>query len=135
MRTLVALASVALVVSACGSTEPKVLHGEGTGDVLVGGDSNGGADVLIVGETGMVGDCLGVLAAFGPVLVVWPAGTTIVDGDRPSVDVPDIGRVEVGQQVAIAAGYERAPYPPVVPAIPAGCPADQVAVANSDQSR
>jgi hypothetical protein len=124
---------LALVLAGCGS-DPQVLDLGGRTRVLVGGSTHGGTDVLVVGRVQQVGDCLGVLTEAGPVVVVWPAGTELVESAPTSVDVPDLGRLDPGQQVVLGGGWEHPPYPETVPDIPDGCPGDHVVLANTDQS-
>ena len=133
VKVLGPLAVLALLVAACGAG-PQVLDRAGTGHVLVGGDTNGGSDVLISGDVLMVGDCLGIRSELEEYVVVWPAGTELVEGDGLAIDVPGIGRVEPGLRVSFDGGIEKSPFQEAIPDLPDGCDRDIVALANSDQS-
>ena len=133
VKVLGPLAVLGLLVAACGA-DPQVLDRAGTGHVLVGGDMNGGSDMLISGEVLMVGDCLGIRSELEEYVVVWPAGTELVEADDLAIDVPGIGRVEPGQRVSFGGGIEKAPFLEAIPDVPDGCDQDMVALANTDQS-
>lgn len=92
-------------------------------------------DALVVGELAVVGGCIGLVDGPSEYVVVWPTGTTLAGDEDIALDVPDVGRVEPGERVQLGGGYVSAPFTDNVPSIPEGCPGDEVAVANSDQSR
>ena len=133
VKVLGPLAVLPLLLAGCGSG-PQVLDTDGTGQVLVGGDTHGGSDVAISGEVEMIGDCLGISGEMGEYVVVWPAGTKLVGSEDLAIEVPGIGRVETGQRVSFSGGIEKPPFQEAIPDVPDGCAQDMVALANSDQT-
>ena len=103
--------------------------------VLVGQRSSSGMDALGGGILEVVGGCLG---ASGYV-IVWPHGTDVVDEDPLTVDVPDVGRVALGEEFQVGGGFvlERSsttrspgPYRAGGVVVPAECAAYDVFVAS-----
>lgn len=128
-RALAALAVtvVGATLSGCGGGDASVLHSNGS-VVLVGADVDGpGVGVGFGGSVAMVGDCLGVEGDGAVATVIWPHGTKIVSPDPLTIDVPGLGRVSVGDQVAGGGGdvsVDR--LPKGIDAIPSSCPTEQV---------
>jgi hypothetical protein len=58
-------------------------------------------DALGAGRLSVVGGCLGL----GDVVVVWPHGTDVVDEDPLVVEVPEVGRVGLGDRVEVGGGF------------------------------
>ena len=85
------------VLAGCGG---EVVSAAGT-TVLVGERSTSGMDALGGGTLEVVGGCLG---ADGYV-IVWPYGTAVVDEDPLTVDVPDLGRVVIGEEFRVGGGF------------------------------
>ena len=86
-----------LVLAGCGG---EVVTAAGT-TVLVGERSTSGMDALGGGTLEVVGGCLG---ADGYV-IVWPHGTEVVDEEPLTVDVPDVGRVSLGEELQVGGGF------------------------------
>lgn len=96
MRTSVA--ACLILLAGCGSgTDPR--HADPR--VLVGEEMEFSMAALGGGEVQLVGGCLG---AAGNV-VVWPHGTRVMDREPLTIDVPGLGRVEVGQNVRLGGGF------------------------------
>lgn len=95
-RLVATVAGVLFLVS-CGG---EVLTASGT-TVLVGAPSRSGMDALGGGTLEVVGGCLG---ASGYV-IVWPHGTDVVDEDPLTVDVPNVGRVALGEEFQVGGGF------------------------------
>ncbi|OMQ14576.1 hypothetical protein A7K94_0215660 [Modestobacter sp. VKM Ac-2676] len=108
MRTACAAAAVTTtaLLAACGdpaagdpSTGRQATAGEVV--VLVSAPQDAGMDALGGGTVEVVGNCLG---ADGTV-VIWPHGTEVVTEDPLVVDVPEIGRVALGDVVELTGGF------------------------------
>ncbi len=69
--------------------------------VLVSERPSGGMDALMSGRLEVVGGCLG---ADGSV-IVWPYGTTVVDEDPLTIEIPDTGTFTLGDQVQVGGGF------------------------------
>lgn len=69
--------------------------------VLVSARTGAGMDALGAGRLSVVGGCLGL----GGFVVVWPAGTEVVEEDPLLVEVPDVGRVGLGDRVQVGGGF------------------------------
>lgn len=100
--------------------ELTVLTGPDGLIVLVGPRQNAGDDALLEGTLALdAGGCAAVQPAWDPqvtVLVRWPAGTKPLT-DAAGLDVPGIGRVGVGSEVALGGGF----HDPAGLEIPADC--------------
>ena len=59
-----------------------------------------GLDARVVGQVALVGDCLGI----GDSVALWPAMTKVVSENPLVIDVPNAGRVGVGDMVQGAGG-------------------------------
>lgn len=86
-----------LLVPGCGGD--VVTAGDTT--VLVGQRATSGMDALGGGTLEVVGGCLGA----GGYVVVWPHGTEVVDEDPLTIDIPDAGRVALGDEVQVGGGF------------------------------
>lgn len=86
-----------VLVAACGGR--VVTAGEVT--LLVSARTGAGMDALGSGPLSVVGGCLGL----GDFVVVWPSDTDVLDDDPLVVDVPEVGRVGLGDQVEVAGGF------------------------------
>ena len=85
------------LTSGCGGR--VVTAGEVT--VLVSARTAAGMDALGAGPLSVVGGCLGL----GDFVVVWPAGTEVVEDKPLVVEVPDVGRVGLGDRVQVGGGF------------------------------
>lgn len=85
------------LVAGCGGQ--VVTAGDVT--VLVSARTGAGMDALGSGPLTVVGGCLGL----GDFVVVWPPGTDVVDEDPLVVDVPEVGRVGLGDRVVVGGGF------------------------------
>lgn len=68
--------------------------------MLVSERARGGMDALGGGTIEIVGGCLG---ASGEV-IVWPHGTKVVDDDPLTIDIPDKGEHQVGDEIRLGGG-------------------------------
>jgi hypothetical protein len=91
------LLGVLALVAGCGGR--VVTAGDVT--LLVSARTGAGMDALGSGPLSVVGGCLGL----GDFVVVWPAGTDVVDDDPLLVEVPEAGRVGRGDPVEVAGGF------------------------------
>lgn len=82
-----------------GCTGKVIVAGEVS--VLVSERATSGMDALGGGQLEVVGGCLG---ADGTV-IVWPHGTTVVNEDPLTIDIPDNGAFTLGDQVQVGGGY------------------------------
>lgn len=103
--------------------------------VLVSERATSGMDALGGGRLEVVGGCLGA----GGSVIVWPHGTTVVNDDPLTIDIPDNGTFSLGDQVQVGGGYvlehpssERSPEPFDVAgvAVPGSCAAHDVFLAR-----
>jgi hypothetical protein len=127
-RALAALSMMVVgsLLSGCGGGDGGVLH-SGDSVVLVGADVLGPTvGVGFGGSVAMVGDCLGVEGDGAVATVIWPHGTKIASDDPLTIDVPGLGRVSVGDQVAGGDDVNVDRLPKGNDAIPSGCPTEQV---------
>lgn len=85
------------LVAGCGGQ--VVTAGDVT--VLVSARTGAGMDALGSGPLAVVGGCLGL----GDFVVVWPPGTDVVEDDPLVVEVPEVGRVGLGDRVEVAGGF------------------------------
>lgn len=108
----------ALTLTACGAVGggAQVLDSGGK-HVLVGPPANGGEDAGITGRVTMIGDCLGI----GSAVAIWPNGTTVVAEDPLTIEVPDLGRVELGDEIEGAGGFHDPADAPHGVSIPDTC--------------
>ncbi len=97
---LVSLMS-SLALASCGDGTAGTKGGEvlrsGAAYVLTGAAGAGDniAGIGIGGTVRMVGDCLGI----GDAVVIWPYGTKVVADSPLAIEVPDLGRLGVGDVV------------------------------------
>lgn len=129
---LVAAVGVTALLSACG-TGVEVLH-SGDVTVLVGDDDQGPqVGVGFSGYVVLAGDCLGIATKAyhqsrhgmkaGPgarYTAVWPHGTKVVSDDPLTIDVPQLGKVRVGD--LIGGGVSDLASPP--DGTPKSCPSE-----------
>lgn len=117
------LGALGLIASACGAGDGTIIRSRDS-IVLVGAKGAGDdmAGTGFVGEVEMVGDCLGV----SDTTVFWPHGTTVVDDEPLTIDVPGLGRIGVGDQVSGGADAYVDYLPSGIDAIPSGCPTTSV---------
>jgi hypothetical protein len=98
-------------LTSCASDDPsdrEPSSGPGTvaaeqvsGDTFVLLDSSTlGLDARVSGKVSLVGDCLGI----DNTVVLWPAMTQVVSQDPLVVELPNAGRVRVGDTVQGAGG-------------------------------
>jgi hypothetical protein len=138
MRGFVLPLVVACIVGGCGdsgaSEGPQVVDREGV-RLLVAGPMDGSRQAGIEGELHlMAGDCLGLrTGASRNALVVWPSGTKLVDGDPATIEVPDLGRITVGQGIT-ASGGDLAEESGQMPQIPEDCMPEGVGLFVIDQA-
>lgn len=90
-------------LSACGARTISA----GDVQVLVGERSRSGSDALLNGRLAVSDGCLGVeMTDTGSyVVVVWPHGTDVEEEEPLTVDVPDAGSLEVGDEVSLGGGF------------------------------
>ena len=92
-------------LSACGGAR-TIYAGDAT--VLVSGRTSDGAVALLEGSLAVVDGCLGITGADDTdVVVVWPHGTEVTDSEPPTIDLPDVGEVTVGDEVSVGGGEAR----------------------------
>jgi hypothetical protein len=108
-----------------------------TGDVkvVVSNPARGELNALGGGRLEVVGGCLGASGS----VVVWPNGTTVVQDEPLTIDIPDYGRFSLGDNVRLGGGYvlehssdDVAPgdYPVGGVRVPAECAKHDIFVAN-----
>src|SRR5919107_4708213 len=85
-----------LTATSCGGG--KVLEADGR-YVLVGEKRVNEAGTGFGGTVPLVGDCVGLDRGGDDVVVIWPHGTKILSTDPVVLDVPHLGRVELGDSV------------------------------------
>lgn len=98
LGVVVAALAAAALPTAC--SDGRVVDTNGV-VVLVGERADSGMAAQGGGRLEVVGGCLGA----GGVVVVWPHGTTVVDEEPLTVDVPGHGRVSLGDEITLAGGY------------------------------
>lgn len=91
------VSAVLLLAAGCGG---RVLTA-GDVTVLVSARTGAGMEALGAGPLSVVGGCLGL----GDYVVVWPPGTEVVDEDPLVVDLPEVGRVGLGDRVEVGGGF------------------------------
>ncbi len=114
-------------VPGCGlvRAEPQVLE-EGGVHALVGAPQQGSGEARVAGTLRVSdGGCL-VVDVDGAVtfIVIWPAGTTLLRGEKAGVNVPDAGAITVGQTFTAAGGFLEAGSSADIPPVPTACIAD-----------
>ncbi len=114
-------------MAAC-SDDPEpgeVLKAGGT-YVLIGAEPDDNANTVGVGYDGtvqIVGACLGA----GRQTIIWPHGTKILSENPLAIDVPELGRVTVGDRiVGGGTSWQADRLPDGIDALPDGCPDDQL---------
>lgn len=108
--------------SGSGTSEgPQVVQEEGV-RLLVAGPMDDSRQAGIEGELQLVaGDCVGLRTGTSrSVLVIWPSGTKLVDRDPATIDVPNLGRIAVGEGIT-ASGGDLAEESGQMPQIPEDC--------------
>lgn len=122
---LAVLATLALL-TACGSQETS---SPGASDVrstsaeevavLVAPPANSGQDAGVGGRVQVLDGCL----AIGDFVALWPDGTDVLSNNDESVviDVPGLGRVEIGDEVSGAGGFAGPSEYNGTPPLPASC--------------
>jgi len=102
MRTqTVALALVpmgSVLLTACGGGE---VISAGAVTVLVSEPTDSGMGALGGGRIEVVGGCLGASGS----VIVWPNGTAVVKDDPLTIDIPDHGTFELGDDIEIGGGF------------------------------
>jgi hypothetical protein len=58
--------------------------------------------------------------------VIWPQGTRIASDDPMTIDVPGLGTLTIGDQVAGGGVEYGNRLPEGIDAIPSGCPTDEM---------
>jgi hypothetical protein len=86
-----------VLVAGCGGR--VVTAGDVT--VLVSARTGAGMEALGAGPLSVAGGCLGM----GDFVVVWPAGTEVVEEDPLLLEVPGVGRVGLGDPVQVGGGF------------------------------
>lgn len=120
-RALLGVALVALVVfgAACDEkpeAEPTGVLEAGDSYVVVGSDPDQGDLAVVSGVVELVGDCLGIDGH----VAFWPTGTAIVSTEPVVIDVPDVGRVSLGDRVDGGGGWHEEAL--TDPEVPQSCP-------------
>jgi hypothetical protein len=144
VRLAAVVGTLALGVSACGpATESTVLTSAGGVHVVVGsGGIESGNSAGVQGRLAILeGGCLGLLSddprrdPKGEV-IVWPAGTTIQDGDPFRIKTPGLGGSQVVKLGDLVHGPGGGGSPATVgaPQLPPECHADEVFVLVPDFS-
>jgi len=125
MRRVAPVLLLCLATAGCGGGG-SALERDGV-RTFVGPATNAGDDARIAGELVVTdGRCLAVGRADGLTYVlVWPAGTTMVEG---GVEVPGAGRILVGDRFAAGGGYGEPDAPGVPKDCRAGADPDEIAV-------
>lgn len=122
------------VLAGCGNGE-VVEAGDVT--VLVGERSGDAMDMAGGGRIEVTGGCLGT----SRYVVVWPHGTEVVDEDPLTIDIPDLGTFEIGDDVELGGGMvlehadsnvEPGDVEVAGITVPAACAEHDVFLANSE---
>lgn len=135
MRRLAIGLLVAGLLLACGCAGPRAFERDGI-HLLVGASKGMGRQAGISGKLHVgPGGCVGLTKdGKSSDLIVWPAGTTLVDTDPVTIHIPGVGAVAVGQQIH-AGGGESGPKE-ALPAIPEACqPGATVTVIDHEVGR
>ena len=105
MTVAVAIAGVCFSLAACGGAR-SIDAGNAT--VLVSERTGGGMDALLEGTLAVISGCLGITGSDQiDTVVVWPHGTEVTHSEPPTIDLPDIGEVVVGDEVSVGGGIVR----------------------------
>lgn len=120
MRRLAIGLLVAGLLAASGCAGPRAFERDGV-HLLVGEAKDWSRQASASGMLHLVpGGCVGLSKdGVRGGLIVWPAGTTLVDTDPVAIHIPGVGRVTVGQEIH-AGGGQSGPEE-VLPAIPEAC--------------
>lgn len=125
-----ALAGALATLSGCGSTDTIDVQSLDGTTALVSTGSQGGSDAEVRGVIQVgAGGCLGLLSegaaqpsegAAQPIPLIWPEGSKLTEaGD--AVEVPDLGRVRIGQTISGGGGEVTNPSGSRYADIPDGC--------------
>lgn len=129
--------TLALVLSGCGGGQSERTLGNFA--IYVHGDSilpRGGEDALIEGELTTRDGCVLLERDLGDVSpVVWPSGTSIVDDDPLTLELPGGDHLKIGQRVSGGGGGHDASSEQIEVDIDDACleGSDSVMVFNPDE--
>ena len=104
--TGLALVLPVLVLAACDGEAQQLTAGDVT--VLVSAPPDAGMDALGGGTVEVVDGCLGANGS----VIIWPHGTRVVSEDPLQVDVPELGKVGLGDTVELGGGFVFEPEAP-----------------------
>src|SRR5215218_5609413 len=112
-----------MVAPSCAGGAQVVEHDDGV-KLLVAPKADGGDDALLEGGLSVLDGCVGV----ADTVVIWPYGTSKLDGGELRIRVPQLGTFALGEKVSIGGGapVEPAAHDDVVIAgltVPADCAA------------
>ena len=96
--------TVLVVMAGCASGAKVIEVGDEV-KLLVAPRADSGDDALLKGELTVLGGCVGV----ADTVVIWPHGTTALDGQELRITVPDLGTFALGDEVAIGGGMAQEP--------------------------